>query len=112
MEVFLHLWPLWLALIFPLCLVHPIFWGMTFTVDAGHVRVRVYGWTVRKVALSDIEWAAQDWVFWNEHWTNTVHPSKLVLLRRRSGVSRNFLISPPVPPAFLAELAARGVTLR
>ena len=43
MEVFLHLLPLILALIFPVILAHAIFWGMTFTVDAGHMRVRVYG---------------------------------------------------------------------
>ena len=36
--------------------------------------------------LSDIEWAAQDWAFWNEHWTNTVSTKRIVLLRRRSGL--------------------------
>ena len=112
MEVFLYLLPLIVALAFPVLLIHAIFWGMTFTADAAYVRVRVYGWTVRKVALSDIDWAAQDWVFWNEHWTNTVNPKKLVLLRRRSGVFRNFVISPPSPQDFLKEIAARGVTVR
>ncbi len=112
MEVFLYLLPLVLALAFPLVLVHAIFWGMTFTVDAGHMRVRIYGWTVRKVALTDIEWAAHDWVFWNEHWTNTVNPKNLVLLRRRTGWFRNFVISPPSPPEFLRELAAHGVAVR
>lgn len=112
MEVFLYLLPLILALIFPVMLVHAIFWGMTFTVDAGHMRVRFYGITARKVALSDIEWAAQDWVFWNEHWTNTVNPKRMVLLRRRTGIFKSFLISPPDPQAFLRELAAQGVTLR
>ncbi len=84
MEVFLYLLPLILALVFPVVLAHAIFRGMTFTVDTGHLRVRVYGYTARKVALSDIEWAAQDWCFWNEHYTNTVNPKKLVLLRRRT----------------------------
>jgi hypothetical protein len=112
MEVFLHLLPLIVALAFPVVLIHAIFWGMTFTVDEAYVRVRMYGLTVRKVAVSDIEWAAQDWVFWNEHWTNTVNPKKLVLLRRRTGWFRNFVISPPSPPEFLRELAAKGVTLR
>jgi hypothetical protein len=35
-----------------------------------------------------------------------------VLLRRRSGVFKSFLISPPSPPEFLKELAVRGVTVR
>ena len=117
MEVFLYLLPLILALVFSLVLVHAIFWGMTFTVDAGHLRVRFYGLTARKVALSDIEWAAiewaaHDWAFWNEHWTNTVNPKKLILLRRRTGWFKNFVISPPSPPDFLRELAAHGVTIR
>ncbi len=112
MEVFLYLLPLILALIFPVLLVHAIFWGMTFTVDEGHMRVRIYGFTARKVALADIEWAAHDWVFWNEHWTNTVNPKKLVLLRRRTGWFKNFVISPPSPPDFLRDLAEHGVTLR
>jgi len=112
MELFLHFLPLVVALAMPVFLVHAIFWGMTFTVDEAHVRVRVYGWTVRKVALSDIEWAAHDWVFWNEHWTNTVSPKRIVLLRRRTGLFRNFLISPPAPQEFLRELAAKGVTVR
>jgi hypothetical protein len=112
MEVFLHLLPLIVALAFPVFLVHAIFWGMTFTVDDAFVRVRFYGWTTRKVALSDIEWAAQDWCFWNEHYTNTVNPQKMILLHRQTGLFKNFLISPPSPQAFLQELAARGVTVR
>jgi hypothetical protein len=112
MEVFLYLLLPLVALAFPVVLIHAIFWGMTYTVDEAFVRVRFYGWSARKVALSDIEWAAHDWVFWNEHWTNTVNPKKLVLLRRRTGWFRNFVISPPVPQEFLKQLAAKGVTLR
>lgn len=112
MEVFLYLLPLVLSLSLVVLLIHAIFWGMTFTVDEVFVRVRIYGFTVRKVALADIEWAAHDWVFWNEHWTNTVDPKKMVLLRRRTGWFRSFVISPPSPAEFLKELVARGVTTR
>lgn len=112
MAVFLHLLPLFGALAIPAVLVHAIFWRMTFTVDEAYMRVRFYGYTTRKVALSDIEFAANDWVFWNEHWTNTVNPKRMVLLRRRTGLFKNFLISPPSPQDFLRELAARGVAVR
>ncbi len=95
-----------------LFLSHAILWGMTFTIDALHVRVRVYGWTVRKVALSDIEWAAADWTLVNEHWTNTINPKRIVLLRRRTGFMKNFLISPPSRTDFLNTLAAHGITIR
>lgn len=112
MEVFLHLLPLIGSCVFTGLLIHAIFWGMTFTVDEAFVRVRVYGRSVRKVALNDIEWAAQDGCFWNEHYTNTVNPKKMILLRRRTGAFKNFLISPPSPPEFLRELASHGVALR
>ena len=112
MEFFLHLLPLVGSFVFAGLLIHAIFWGMTFTVDEAYMRVRMYGLTVRKVAVSDIEWAAQDWVFWNEHWTNTVNPKRMVLLRRRTGWFKNFLISPPSPSEFLQELAAKDVTVR
>lgn len=112
MELFLHLLPLIVALAIPVFLVHAIFWGMTFTVDEAYVRVRFYGVSARKVAVADIEWAAQDWVFWNEHWTNTMNPKRMVLLRRRTGWFKNFLISPPSPQDFLKELSARGVASR
>jgi hypothetical protein len=36
----------------------------------------------------------------------------MILLRRRTGWFKNFLISPPSPPEFLKELVARGVTVR
>ena len=112
MELFLHLLPLIVALAIPVFLVHAIFWGMTFTVDEAYVRVRFYGVSARKIAVTDIEWAAQDWAFWNEHWTNTVNPKRMVLLRRRTGWFKNFLISPPSPQDFLKELSARGVASR
>ena len=63
MEVFLHLLPLLGSFAFTGFLIHAIFWGMTFAVDEAYLRVCVYGWTVRKIALSDIEWAVQDWCF-------------------------------------------------
>lgn len=92
--------------------IHAIFKGMTFTVDETHVRVRFYGRALRRVALSDIEWADRTWVFWNEHYTNTLRTDRIVRLRRRTGLFRNFLISPPDPDAFLANLRRAGVPTR
>ena len=94
MDKLLLLLPLAAALGLAGFLVHAIFWAMTFTVDEAYLRVRFYGYTARKVALSDIEWAAQDWAFWNEHWTNTFSMDRIVLIRRRTGLFKNFHISP------------------
>lgn len=112
MEVFEQLLPPIFGIVILLVLAHAIIWGMTFSIDDLHVRVRVYGRTVRKVALSDIEWAAADWTLVNEHWTNTINPKRIVLLRRRTGIMKNFLISPPSREDFLKDLAAYGVTIR
>ena len=112
MEIFLHLLPFVASLAILAFFVHAIFWAMTFTVDEAYLRVRFYGYTARKIALSDIEWAAQDWAFWNEHWTNTFSMDRIVLIRRRTGLFKNFHISPPSPQEFLGELGGRGVTIR
>lgn len=116
MEILTTLWPVWIGLLFLAGLVHAIFFGMTFAVDARHVRVRFHGWTVRKVALEDLAYAEREWpvaaMLFNEHWTNVLTSRRIILLRRRTGLFRNFLISPPDPAAFLAELQAAGVVVR
>ena len=116
MEILVTLWPLWFGLLLLAGLVHAIFVGMTFAVDDRHVRVRFYGWTARRVALDDLAYAARDWpiakMLLNEHWTNAFASSRIILLRRRTGLFRNFLISPPDPAAFLEELRTRGVVIQ
>ncbi len=112
MEVFRHLLPLIAALMWAAVVAHAIFRGMTFAVDETCVRVRIYGLTLRKVALADVAWASHDWTCWGEHWTDTFRPSQLILLRLRTGWFKNFVISPPSPPEFLRQLAAHGVTVR
>jgi hypothetical protein len=116
MEILATLWPLLFGLLLLAGLVHAIFVGMTFAVDDHHVRVRFYGWTARKVALADLAYAERDWpiaaLLLNEHWTNAFTSRQIIRLRRRTGLFRNFLISPPDPAAFLAELRTRGVVIQ
>ncbi|MEY4777201.1 MAG: hypothetical protein RL759_1714 [Verrucomicrobiota bacterium] len=109
MAVFLHLLPLLAVVVVTAFLIHAVFWGMTFRVDDAHVRVLVYGLTVRKVALADIACADRSCPLWNEHYTSSLDRKKVVCLRRRTGWIKNFIITPPYPEAFLAELRARGV---
>jgi len=70
--------------------------------------VRLGGWVVRRVALTDIERAevrpfGSD-LLMNEHWSNLSPRGVFVVLRRRSGWIRNFIINPPNPDGFLADL--------
>ena len=63
---------------------------------------------MRRVALTDIESAAvrslgHIWTV-NEHWVNLWPIGTYVVLRRKSGWVRNFVINPPEPESFLADL--------
>jgi len=92
-------------------LVVMLFWlifRIRYTVDDHHVRVKLFGLTLRKVALSDIEFADTAAPFWNEHWCNTLCAcGRVVRIRRKSGWVRNFIITPANRDEFLAELRAR-----
>lgn len=79
-----------------------------YIVDDRHVRVKLCALTLRKVALADIEFADTASPFWNEHWCNTFWPfGRTVRLRRKSGLVRNFVITPAHRAAFLAELRSK-----
>ncbi len=82
----------------------------TYAVTPSEVQVRLGGWVVRRVALSDIERAearpfGPDLIM-NEHYTNVAAKARgvFVILRRKSGLVRNFIINPSDPEAFLADL--------
>ena len=83
-----------------------------FRVTPSHVEVVVLKWAVRRVALDDIEFADRRWCWWNEHYNTTLNPKRIVRLRRRTGIVRNFIITPRSPVEFLADLEARGVAVR
>lgn len=70
------------------------------------VEVLIFGWCVRRIRLDDIESVRRGGAFWNEHWTN-FKLWNAVTLRRKSGVIRNFVITPDNPGVFVAELAAK-----
>jgi hypothetical protein len=76
-----------------------------YAVDDKFVRVVLFGMTVRKVALSDIEdvFAGRPW--WHEHWDNTIWVvSRSVTIRRKSGWIRNFCITPENREEFIATV--------
>jgi hypothetical protein len=78
-----------------------------YRVTSSEVQVRLGGWVVRRVALGDIERAeiVPSWraTWWNEHWTN-FSLGRCVVLRRKSGWIRAFVINPPDPEAFCSAL--------
>jgi len=98
-------------MLWPVVVIVLVFWLVTrirYTVDEHHVRVKLFGATLRKIALSDIEFADTAMPFWNEHWCNTICAcGRIVRLRRKSGFIRNVIITPADRDAFLAELRSK-----
>jgi hypothetical protein len=86
--------------------------GLKFSIEPTEVRVHLFRFTLRKIALSDIEFADRTWHWWNEHYNNTFNPKRIVRLRRRTGWCKNLIITPPNAALFLEELAIRGVVVR
>ena len=79
-----------------------------YTIDDEYVRVIWIGRTVRKISLHDIEDVDTHCPLWNEHWCNTFFPSgRLVRIRRKSGLFRNFVISPRDRDDFIRQLRRR-----
>ena len=79
-----------------------------YTLDEQFVRVRLGYWTLRKIALADIEFADTTAPLWNEHWCNTLWAcGRVVRLRRKTGLVRNFIITPADRDAFLDQLRTR-----
>ncbi len=82
---------------------------MQYEIDDCYIRVTWFGFTLRKMALKDIEDVHIEFRFWNEHWTNTLGKfvCRRVTIPRKSGFVRNFTIAPQDREAFLANLRAR-----
>ncbi len=89
-------------------------WPFNFRLTDAEVQVRLGGWVVRRVRLDDIaavQTAIGVRVFLtrdsNENWCN-LWPMRYVILRRRSGWVRSFIINPPDTEPFAAELRRRA----
>jgi len=97
-----------LYLYWPLGLIVLVIWLVSrirYAVDDAYVRVKLFGLTLRRIALADIEFADTAAPLWNEHWCNTfLTASRIVRLRRKSGWFRNFIITPADRESFLSTL--------
>jgi len=86
-------------------------WPLNFRLTDSEVQVRLGRWVVRRVALNDIREASVATGLrvpvWNEHWCN-FWPLRFVVLRRRTGWIPTFIINPPEPEEFLADLRRRA----
>ena len=79
-----------------------------YVIDDQFLRVMLGGVTMRKIALSDIEFVDTKSPVWNEHWCNCFNAcERVVRIRRKSGIVRNFIITPADRESFIEELNKR-----
>lgn len=82
-------------------------WPFNFHLTDNDVQVRLGRWVLRRVRLDDIESVGTASLvrvpFWNEHWCN-FSPMRYVILRRKSGWVRSFVINPPDTEPFAIEV--------
>jgi hypothetical protein len=97
-----------LPVLVPIGLAAVILYTITrirYVVDDRYLRVIWFGVTFRKIALADIAAVSTNAPLWNEHWCNTLWArGRIVCLRRRTGVFRNFIITPINRDEFVRDL--------
>jgi len=79
-----------------------------YELGENYLRVALGGVTLRKIPFSDIEFVDTKAPLWNEHWCNAfITRGRIVRIRRKSGLVRNFIITPKDRETFIQELQAR-----
>jgi len=101
----------WPEVLLPIAILLVVLWGITrigYTIDDRYVRVRLFGITLRKIALTDIASVDSKIVIWNEHWCNTLFAwRRSVRICRKTGIARSFIITPANRDEFIRQLQER-----
>jgi hypothetical protein len=100
--------PEWVYPLFLLPLAGFIVWFRTqfdYRLTERHLEVILWGISVRRIALKDVEYVTKRHSFFAENWWNTWRPARRrLLVRRRRGLLRNFVVTPRKRYAFKAQL--------
>jgi hypothetical protein len=88
-----------------------VFWivpKIRYEIDADSLRVMLGPLTMRRLALADIEFVDTQAPVFNEHWCNCFNcKGRIVRIRRKSGLVRNFIITPRDREALMEQLKRR-----
>ena len=76
---------------------------ITYRITDTTLEVRILGRTIRRVLLADIEEVHRRGALVHENWSSLKFWNS-VTIRRRTGLLRNFVISPDDPDGFAARL--------
>jgi hypothetical protein len=79
---------------------------LRYRIGSRHVKVILFGITLRRVALGNIDAVSKrQGDGWAEHWWSTFRPKhRLLVLRRKRGLIRNFVITPKNRYIFRTDL--------
>jgi hypothetical protein len=98
-----YLYPLGVLVLFAL-----FFWLPTrfrYRITDRSLQVRLFGIPVRWVSLDNIRFVGTHRSGWGEHWSNSWSSGRrYLIIRRRSGLFRDFIITPKNRFVFRAEL--------
>jgi hypothetical protein len=77
-----------------------------YRIGSRHVKVLLFGLCLRRVALVNIESISKRrGDGWAENWSSTLHPKhRMLVLRRRRGLFRNFVVTPKNRYIFKTDL--------
>ena len=80
---------------------------LRYAVTARHLQVRLFGLCVRRIPFSEIVSVSKRQTRRAENWCNTLQAShRMLVIRRRRGWFRDFIITPKNRYVFKAELEA------
>ncbi len=78
---------------------------LRYRITRRHLEVTLFGLPIRRVRLANIEKVTKRHSRWAEHWWNTWRPfRRRLMICRRRGLCKNFVITPRYRYAFKAEL--------
>ena len=86
---------------------------LRYVVTDTHLEVRLFGLPVRRLRLTNIDRVSKRQSRRAERWVNTLRPShRILVIRRRTGWLREFIITPTNRYVFRTELERAIATLR
>ena len=78
---------------------------LDYRITNQHLEVTFFGLPIRRVKLANIVHVSKRHSIWAENWWNTWRPfRRRILVRRRKGLIKNFVITPKYRYRFKAEL--------
>ena len=78
---------------------------LRYVLTERHLKVTLFGLCLRRIRLRDIDSVSKRQAHWAEKWYSTLKPShRMLVIRRRRGWFKDFIITPKNRYVFRAEL--------